>query len=74
MGFFTGLLTLPLAPVRATVWIAEQILDQAEQEYYDPATIQRQLEDVAEARSAGEIDDDEAAALEEMLVARLLRS
>ena len=31
MGLITGLLTLPLAPVRGTVWVAEQIHDQAEQ-------------------------------------------
>ena len=27
MGLITGLLTLPLAPVRGTVWLAERILD-----------------------------------------------
>ena len=32
MGLFTGLLTLPLAPVRGTVWIAEQLAAEAERE------------------------------------------
>ena len=27
MGLITGLLTLPLAPVRGTMWIAERILE-----------------------------------------------
>jgi gas vesicle protein GvpG len=32
MGLFTGLLTLPLAPVRGTIWIAEQLTAEAERE------------------------------------------
>lgn len=72
MGLFTGLLTLPLAPVRGVTWIAERVLEQAEQEYYDPAVIRRKLEEVARAREAGEIDEDEAAELEEDLITRLM--
>jgi hypothetical protein len=30
MGFFTGLLTLPLAPVRGVVWVADQLMEVAE--------------------------------------------
>lgn len=72
MGLFTGLLTLPLAPVRGVTWIAERVLEQAEQEYYDPAVIRRKLEEVARAREAGEIGEDEAAELEEDLITRLM--
>ena len=32
MGLIMGLLTLPLAPVRGTVWLAERIQEQAERE------------------------------------------
>lgn len=71
MGFLTGLLTLPLAPIRGTVWVAEQILEQAESVYYDPAVIRRELEKVEELRQAGEISDEEAADLEDALVQRL---
>ena len=28
MGLLTGLLTLPLAPVRGTIWVAEQVLEE----------------------------------------------
>ena len=35
MGLISGLLTLPLAPVRGTVWIGEQVLEQAERERND---------------------------------------
>ena len=71
MGLITGLLTLPLAPIRATEAIAEQVLQQAEEVYYDPALIRRELEQVDELRQAGEISEQEAAELEEDLIQRL---
>lgn len=74
MGLLSALVSLPLAPVRGVVWIAEQVRDEAEREYYDPGTIRRQLEEVAEARKSGAIDDAEADALEESLVARLVEA
>ena len=58
MGLITGLLTLPLAPVRGVAWVAEQVADQAEQELYDEGRIRRELAAVALAHDAGEIDDD----------------
>ncbi|MDQ4115008.1 MAG: gas vesicle protein GvpG [Actinomycetota bacterium] len=72
MGLITQLLTLPLAPVRGVVWIADQILEEAEQEFYDPATIQAALDDVDARRSAGLLTDEQAAELEEELVQRLI--
>ena len=72
MGLITGLLTLPLAPVRGTVWIGEQLLAQAEAEYYDEGTIRARLMEIEAAREAGEIGDEEAAAIEDELVARLI--
>jgi hypothetical protein len=72
MGLFTGLLTLPLAPVRSVVWVAERILEQAEQQMYDPVAIRRQLSEIEEARAAGLFSDDEAAALENELLSRMM--
>jgi cytochrome c-type biogenesis protein CcmI len=74
MGILTGLLSLPLAPVRGTIWVAEQVMRQAERELYDPTLIRRQLEDVDRLRSEGAISDDEAEAMEDELVQRLLAS
>ncbi|MGZ4437040.1 MAG: gas vesicle protein GvpG [Nocardioidaceae bacterium] len=74
MGLISGLLTLPLAPVRGTVWVAEQIRDQAEEEFYDPAKIRRRLDDVDRMRESGELTDEEATVLEDELVDRLLVS
>jgi cytochrome c-type biogenesis protein CcmI len=72
MGLITGLLTLPLAPVRGVIWVAEKVEQEAERQYYDPAALQQQLEELEEQRSAGLIDDEEARALEDLLVQRLI--
>lgn len=72
MGIVTGLLGLPLAPVRGVVWLAEQIRDQAEEQYYDPVRIRAQLERVDEARRSGELPEEECDALEEELLQRLM--
>lgn len=74
MGLITGLLTLPLAPVRGTVWVAEQVRQEAERQYYDPARIRRELEDVDELRRSGELTEEEAERLEDELVERLMES
>lgn len=44
MGLFTGLLLLPLAPVRGTVWIAEQLAAEAERELRGAGPRRRLLE------------------------------
>jgi chorismate mutase len=74
MGLITGLLTLPLAPVRGIAWIAEQVRQEAERQWNDPAAIQEALADVQARRESGLIDDDEADRLEDELIERLLAS
>ena len=46
MGLITGLITLPLAPVRATAWLGERLLEQAEAEYYSEERIRDMLAEV----------------------------
>lgn len=72
MGLFTGLLTLPLAPVRGVVWIAEQLQEEARRQTEDPVAIRRRLAEVDRARTAGEISQEEAARMEEDLVRQLI--
>jgi hypothetical protein len=72
MGLLTGLLTLPLAPVRGVAWLAERILEQAEQQMYDPASIRRQLAEIDEMRADGRLSDTEASELENTLLARMM--
>jgi hypothetical protein len=72
VGLITGLVTLPLAPLRGVVAVAEQIRRQAEEEFYDPVRIREQLADVQRRRAEGELTDDEATGLEDELVERLI--
>ncbi len=72
MGLITGLLTLPLAPVRGTVWLAERIQEQAEAEFYDENAIRAQLMEIDAAREAGEIGEEEATQAEDQLLERLI--
>ncbi|MEU4194219.1 gas vesicle protein GvpG [Kribbella sp. NPDC026611] len=72
MGLFLGLLTAPLAPLRATVAIAAQIRQQAIREYYDPGRIRYQLDEIDRLRSAGVLDEATAEELEDELLERLL--
>ncbi len=72
MGLLTGLLTLPLAPVRATAWIAEQVAEQARREYGDETVIRRRLAELELRFDRGEIGAEEYAAEEDALLERLL--
>jgi hypothetical protein len=74
MGLISGILTLPLAPLRGLTAVAEQILHQAEEIYYDPATIRSELEEIDRLREAGEIDDATATAREDELIDRLMEA
>jgi len=41
MGLLSGLLSLPLLPVRGAFWAIDQVADAAEREFYGPAMIRR---------------------------------
>ncbi|WP_030759538.1 gas vesicle protein GvpG [Streptomyces sp. NRRL F-2664] len=71
MGLLTGLLTSPLAPMRAVVWVAQRISDKANEEYYDPAPVWAALGDLEGRLQRGEIDSDTFEAMEDELLDRL---
>jgi hypothetical protein len=71
MGLISGLLTLPLAPVRGTIWIAERLVEQAERELGDETTIRRQLAEVELRYESGAISLEEFEATEDELLERL---
>ncbi|GAA3829829.1 gas vesicle protein GvpG [Streptomyces phyllanthi] len=71
MGLLTGLLTLPLAPLRTTIWVAEQLQYAAEEEYYDPAPVRQALVELERALLDGRIDEDEYDRREDELLDRL---
>jgi hypothetical protein len=72
MGLITGLLTLPLAPVRGTIALAELLRDEAEKRLNDPERIREELEHVESLRQQGALTDEEADSWEEQLIERLL--
>jgi Gas vesicle protein G len=72
VGLISGLLTLPLAPVRGTVWLAERIQEQAEEELYDESAIRAGLLEIDAARQAGVMDEQELADAEDALIERLM--
>ena len=74
MGLFTGLLTLPLAPVRGVVWIAEQVVEEIERELYDEDSIRRELLTLELEFDDGAIDEEERQVREEALLERLAMS
>lgn len=71
MGLLMGLITLPLAPVRGTMWVAERLLEEAERELDDPKNIAAQLDDIERRFERGEISAEEYELLEDALMRRL---
>ncbi len=71
MGLITGLLTLPLAPLRGTIWIAEQLAEQAARELGDETTIRNELAEAELRYESGELSVEEYDAIEETLLDRL---
>ena len=71
MGLITGLLTLPLAPVRGTIWLAEQLAEAAENELYDEKKILRELMDLEMQEAEGALAPEERRLREDDLLERL---
>jgi hypothetical protein len=71
MGLFTGLLLLPLAPVRGVAWVVEQVADEADRQLYDPAFIQRDLLQLELDADDGRLSPEEREYEEERLMERL---
>jgi hypothetical protein len=59
MGVFTAVLTLPLAPVRGVVWVADQAGRAADRELRDPAVVRARLAALNEDLENGVIDEEE---------------
>ncbi|MFD6372520.1 gas vesicle protein GvpG, partial [Streptomyces roseolus] len=64
MGLLDGILTLPLAPLRGTAWVIDQVLEAAEREYYDPAPVRARLAALVDDLENGRLDAEEFDRLE----------
>ncbi|BFO17050.1 gas vesicle protein GvpG [Streptomyces sp. KM77-8] len=71
MGLISEVLLLPLAPVRGSGWVVQQVLREAERIYYDPATIRAELARLEERLESGEISEEEFDRQEDELLDRL---
>lgn len=73
MGLISGLLLLPLAPVRGTVWIAEQIAAEADRARDGETRIRRELAAIELEHEAGALSVEEFEAREDALLEELER-
>lgn len=71
MGFLTGILLLPLAPLRGTIWLAERLAEVAERELDDEAAFKRLLVEAEIAFESGELSEAEYEQVEDELLERL---
>ncbi|MBO1330260.1 gas vesicle protein GvpG [Streptomyces sp. VRA16 Mangrove soil] len=71
MGLLSEILLLPLAPVRGSLWVLDQVVADAERQYYDPSAIQAQLRFLEKQLEAGEIDEETFDRAEDELLDRL---
>ena len=71
MGFFSGLATLPLAPVRGAAWVTKQVADEADRQLYDEDQIRREMLQLEIDYDEGKISDEEREREEDALFERL---
>ena len=73
MGLLFNILTLPVTgPLNATTWIAEQVLDVAERDFYDEESIRRSIQDAQTRLEVGAISEQEHDAIVDALLDRLI--
>ena len=71
MGLITGLITLPLAPVRGVAWIGEQIAEEADRQLDPEARIRRELGRLQVEHELGDLSDEEFERREDELFEQL---
>lgn len=62
------LVLLPLAPVRFTVWVIDQVAQDADQRLNSPQAKMQRLREIEEARERGELHEEHAAELEAQII------
>ncbi|MFE0185029.1 gas vesicle protein GvpG [Streptomyces olivaceus] len=73
MGIVSGLLLLPLAPVRGTAWITDHLLQEARRQAHDPRAVRARLAALNRALDEGAIDEASFEREEERLLTLLER-
>ncbi|MCT2588639.1 gas vesicle protein GvpG [Streptomyces sp. N2-109] len=73
MGLLGEILALPLAPVRGTGWVIDQLLLTAEREYYDPAPVLEELAQLEQELLDGTVSEEEFDRREDELLDKMAR-
>jgi hypothetical protein len=73
MGLLTGLVLLPLAPLRGTIWLAERLTEYAQAELDDERAVRRLLLEAEAALESGELTEEEYERVEDELLDRIDR-
>jgi hypothetical protein len=71
MGLITGLITLPLAPVRGVAWIGEQIAEEADRQLDPEARLRRELGRLQVEYELGDLSEEEFERREDELLEQL---
>jgi hypothetical protein len=71
MGLLSGLVLLPLAPLRGTIWLAERLTAYAEEQLDDERAIRNLLLEAEAALEAGDLSEAEFDQIEDELLDRL---
>jgi hypothetical protein len=75
VGLLFNLLTLPVTgPLKGTMWVAEQVLEVAERDFYDEDAIRRAIQDVESTYRSGAMSDEEYEAAVDALLERLIEA
>jgi hypothetical protein len=72
VGLISGLLTLPLAPVRSIGWVSELLAEEAQRELAEVESPQQALAELEAARAAGELSEEQFSELEAELIESIL--
>ncbi len=72
MGILTDLLTFPVSgPINGVLWIADKLLEQAENEMYDEGKVRATMMELELKLDLGEISEEDYLEAEEILLERL---
>ena len=71
MGLFKEIALLPLAPVRGTAWVADQLAQEADRRLYDEDNIKRELLQLELDHEDGVVGPEERERMERDLFDRL---
>jgi hypothetical protein len=73
MGLIKELILLPAFPVRLPMWVTERIADEVEQREFSPEAAVKKIDRIEQAKERGEIDEREAAELQDRILEQQVR-